>query len=46
MILVTGTAGRLGSSVVKVLMDRGYDVLGTDQRPKEDSPSRFVEVDL
>lgn len=46
MILVTGAAGRLGSRVVQVLMDRGYDVLGTDRRPKEDSPSRFVEADL
>ena len=46
MILVTGAAGRLGSQVVQVLLDRGYDVLGTDQRPKEDSPSPFVEADL
>jgi nucleoside-diphosphate-sugar epimerase len=46
MILVTGAAGRLGGRVVKCLMDRGYDVLGTDRVPYEDSPSEFVEADL
>ena len=36
----------MGSRVVQVLLDRGYDVLGTDRRPKEDSPSPVGEADL
>lgn len=31
-VLVTGAAGRLGSLVCKELLQRGHDVLGTDQR--------------
>ncbi len=31
-VLVTGSAGRLGSVVCKELLRRGHDVLGTDQR--------------
>ena len=33
MILVTGAAGRLGRLVVGRLIERGYDVLGTDRLP-------------
>lgn len=46
MILVTGAAGRLGQRVVQLLIDRGDDVVGTDVRPLEDSPSPFIEADL
>ena len=45
-ILVTGAAGRLGNRVVELLLDRGYDVLGTDRVPKGDSPAPFIEADL
>src|SRR4051812_41491380 len=31
-VLVTGATGRLGSLVCKELLQRGHDVLGTDQR--------------
>jgi nucleoside-diphosphate-sugar epimerase len=31
-VLVTGASGRLGSVVCKALLERGHDVLGTDQR--------------
>ena len=46
MIVVTGAAGRLGGRVVRLLIDRGYDVLGTDLVECRDSPSHFVQADL
>ena len=46
MILVTGAAGRLGQRVVQRLVDRGDDVVGTDARALDDTPSRFVQTDL
>jgi nucleoside-diphosphate-sugar epimerase len=46
MILVTGAAGRLGRLVVGRLIDRGYEVLGTDQLPYDGSPAPFVQADL
>src|SRR4029434_10519376 len=44
MILVTGAAGRLGRLVVGRLIERGYDVLGTDRLPYDDSPSPFIQA--
>ena len=46
MILVTGAAGRLGRRVVQRLIEQGYDVLGTDRVPCDDSPSPFIQADL
>ena len=46
MIVVTGAAGRLGSKVARLLLDRGYDVLGTDKLPSIDSALKFVQGDL
>ena len=46
MILVTGAAGRLAKRVVSLLMERGYEVLGTDRIPFEDSPSPYLQADL
>ncbi len=46
MALVTGAAGRLGRRVVQLLLDRGYEVLGTDRVPYEESPSSFVVADI
>ena len=46
MIMVTGAAGRLGNRVARLLLERGYDVLGTDQVEPEDLPTRFVLGDL
>ncbi len=46
MIVVTGAAGRLGNRVARLLLERGYDVLGTDQVEPEDLPTRFVLGDL
>jgi len=46
MILVTGAAGRLGRRVVRNLVEREYDVLGTDRVSCDDSPSPFVKADL
>ena len=46
MILVTGAAGRLGRLVVQRLIERGYEVLGTDRVSFGDSPSPFVQTDL
>ena len=47
MILVTGAAGRLGGSVVRLLVNDGREVVGTDRRtPPDGFPTTFVEADL
>ena len=46
MIVVTGAAGRLGRRVVQLLVDRGKDVLATDQVETDDLPAEFVRCDL
>ena len=46
MILVTGAAGRLGQRVVSLLLERGYEVTGTDQVPFEDSLLPYRQADL
>lgn len=46
MIVVTGAAGRLGRRVVQLLVDRGRDVLATDQSEADDLPAEFVRCDL
>ena len=46
MILVTGAAGRLGRRVVQLLVDKGYDVVGTDQVAYDETPTVFVQADL
>jgi len=46
MIVVTGAAGRLGRRVVQRLIGKGYDVLGTDRVPHNESPSPFIQADL
>ena len=46
MIVVTGAAGRLGRRVVQLLVDRGREVLATDQVETDDLPAEFVRCDL
>ena len=46
MIVVTGAAGRLGRRVVQSLVDRGREVLATDQVEANDLPAEFVRCDL
>ena len=46
MIIVTGAAGRLGRRVVQLLVDRGKEVLATDQLPADDLPAKFARCDL
>ena len=46
MIVVTGAAGRLGRQVVGCLVEKGYNVLGTDRVPYDDSASPFRQADL
>ena len=46
VIVVTGAAGRLGSLVVRRLVDRGYQVRATDRVALDDSPTEFAQVDL
>ena len=46
MIVVTGAAGRLGRLVVRLLVDKGYDVLATDRVAFDESPAEFVHADL
>lgn len=46
MIVVTGAAGKLGDRVARLLIERGYDVVGTDQVAPEGFPAEFVAGDL
>ena len=46
MLVVTGAAGALGGRFVRRLIEKGYDVLGTDRVPFADSPAPFVQADL
>ena len=51
MIVVTGAAGRLGGGrlgarVVRLLRDRGYEVLATDKVPAEDPSMELAVGDL
>ena len=46
MIIVTGAAGRLGRRVVQLLVDRGKEVVATDQLAADDLPAKFVRCDL
>jgi len=46
MIVVTGAAGRLGRSVVRLLLDREIDVRATDQVAADDLSTEFVLCDL
>jgi nucleoside-diphosphate-sugar epimerase len=46
MIVVTGAAGRLGKQVVRRLVDEGFEILGTDKVPFDDSPTPYIQADL
>ncbi len=46
MIVVTGAAGRLGRRVVQLFLDRGIEVLATDQVAADDLSTEFVLCDL
>ena len=45
-VLVTGAAGRLGSTVAAVVHRAGYDLLATDVVDPGDVPYRFEQADL
>ena len=45
-IAVTGASGRVGSSVVRYLHERGHTMTRIDRRPLADMPGRFVYMDL
>jgi nucleoside-diphosphate-sugar epimerase len=45
-VLITGAAGRLGSTVARLLHDEGYDLVATDRVEVGDVPYRFVQADL
>lgn len=45
-ILVTGGSGRIGSYVVRELMQAGHDVISVDVQSPTDRYCRFVRVDL
>lgn len=45
-VLVTGAAGRLGSTVASMFHDEGFDLLATDLVAASEVPYRFVQADL
>lgn len=45
-IAVTGGSGRIGSATVRMLRERGHDVLSLDVRPPEDTSIKHQVIDL
>ena len=46
-VLVTGSAGMIGSHLVKVLLDNGYSVIGIDKKIIEfENNYKHFEIDL
>jgi len=45
-IVVTGAAGSLGKMVVKELLEKGYQVVGTDRIDFPESTTDFIKADL
>jgi len=46
-VLITGSAGRIGSEVTKALVEQGFEVLATDRVKHDSSPAKnFVVGDL
>lgn len=45
-IMVTGSAGMIGSNLVKGLLDKGYEVVGVDRKCGNDTRCKNVVVDL
>lgn len=45
-ILVTGSAGMIGSYVVKSLIEKGHTVIGVDRRISEEKHQRFEQIIL
>jgi nucleoside-diphosphate-sugar epimerase len=45
-VAVTGSSGKLGRSVVRYLVDEGWDVLALDRARPADPATAFVAVDL
>lgn len=45
-VLVTGAAGRLGSTVASLFHEEGFDLLATDVVDAHDLPYRFEQADL
>lgn len=45
-LLVTGAAGRLGSTVATLLHHEGFDLIATDVTDPDDVPYRFSQIDL
>lgn len=45
-VAVTGGSGRIGSQVVKQLVERGHKVLNLDRREATEPRARFIFVDL
>lgn len=49
-VLVTGGSGRLGTGVIRDLLEHGYDVVNADRRPTAEptlaAASRFIDTDL
>jgi len=45
-VVVTGAKGGTGRSIVKVLRERGYDVVGIDLQPIERGDGKYVQLDV
>ncbi len=45
-VVVTGAAGSVAGGVIKVLAQRGHELILLDRKPVYDRPGRFVYIDL
>ena len=45
-VLITGALGGMGKATCKLLLEKGYNVIGVDVKESSDIPITYYKVDL